>query len=244
MYFFDKTTERLVSYVLQNNAEGAIAILKEGNFHKNILTDLRVCRKTLPLYKLSVCNRILLFEDSDWSDSVMPLIEYNRKSCQQMLDFWKYEYGYPVDEDFDFSAYADGCGHFRFRDYEELFDASLDELVAMGYDRDEVEFCYAVLVYDADLIKKHIALKTNPNVFISGEKAPGTGNRYDGSSYGALSSCDDFYYDAVIHYGVIDCWTANQNKNDISVGSYHVLNLLQSAAYFRLGKQLKMLENK
>ena len=33
MYFFDKTTERLVSYVLQNNAEGAIAILKEGNFH-------------------------------------------------------------------------------------------------------------------------------------------------------------------------------------------------------------------
>ena len=36
MYFFDKTTERLVSYVLQNNAEGAIAIL----WNKDIATDV------------------------------------------------------------------------------------------------------------------------------------------------------------------------------------------------------------
>ena len=35
MYFFDKTTERLVSYVLQNHAEGVIAIL----WNKDITTD-------------------------------------------------------------------------------------------------------------------------------------------------------------------------------------------------------------
>ena len=239
MYFFDKTTERLVSYVLQNNAEGAIAILKEGNFHKNILTDLRVCRKTLPLYKLSVCNRILLFEDSDWSDPVISLIEYNRKSCQQMLDFWKYEYGYPVDEGIDFSMYADGCARFKRWDYEELFDADLDELVRMGYNKDEVEFCYAVLVYDAELIKKHIALKTNPKVYVSGELAPGTGFRNDGTSYSALFSCFDFHYDAVVHYGMIDYLTGNEISKEQSVRGDNVLNLLQAAAYLRLREQLK-----
>ena len=128
-----------------------------------------------------------------------------------------------------------------FPDYEELFDADLDELVRMGYNKDEVEFCYAVLVYDAELIKKHIALKTNPKVYVSGELAPGTGFRNDGTSYSALFSCFDFHYDAVVHYGVIDYWTGNEINKEQSVRGDDVLNLLQAAAYLRLGKQLKTL---
>ena len=243
MYFVDDTTQKLVMYVLQNNAEGAIAILKEGNFHKNILTDLRTCRNILPLYKLSICNRILLFEDSDWSESILPLIEYNRKTCQQLLNFWKSEYGFPIDDDIDFSTYANGCAHFKCWDFEDLFDATIDKLIAMGYNKDEVEFCYGVLTYDTELLSKHIALKTNPNVFISGELPPGTGKRNDGTSYSALSSCLDFHYDAVIYYGVIDYWKGNMNKNEKqSVRDDDVLNLLQAAAYFRLGKQLKNID--
>ena len=123
----------------------------------------------------------------------------------------------------------------------DKFDADLDELVRMGYNKDEVEFCYAVLVYDAELIKKHIALKTNPKVYVSGELAPGTGFRNDGTSYSALFSCLDFHYDAVVYYGVIDYWTGNEINKEQSARGDNVLNLLQAAAYLRLGKQLKTL---
>lgn len=56
---------------------------------------------------------------------------------------------------------------------EDLLDGDLDTLKAMGYDEDEVEFCYAVLTYKADLIQKHLGLRTNPDVYISALHAPG-----------------------------------------------------------------------
>lgn len=42
----------------------------------------------------------------------------------------------------------------------------MDKLVGMGYDKNEVELCYAVLTYNVELLKKHLGLKTNPDVFI------------------------------------------------------------------------------
>ncbi len=114
----------------------------------------------------------------------------------------------------------------------------MDELVALGYDKDEVEFCYAVLTYKPDLIQKHIALRTNPNVYISGDIPPGTGYASDGESYNALVFCNTVYCDAFDCYGYGAFWE-NTLKRPAEV--HDVLLLIETAAYRDLEVKLKSL---
>ena len=59
----------LVALVMQNQAEKVIDLLESGNVDTKILNDIGCCSSPLPLYKLSLCNAILL-EDDNWSKSL------------------------------------------------------------------------------------------------------------------------------------------------------------------------------
>lgn len=121
---------------------------------------------------------------------------------------------------------------------ESLLDGNLEELVALGYDKDEVEFCYAVLTYKSDLIQKHIALRTNPDVYISANIPPGMGSATDGESYNALVCCNTFYRDAFDCYGLGTFWENTQTQR-VEVRDVHLL--LEAAAYQDLENKLMSL---
>ena len=227
----------LVSLVMQNQAEKVIDLLESGNVDTKILNDIGCCSSPLPLYKLSLCNAILL-EDDNWSKSFLPIVERNRKGCKTLLDYWDKRWNYPVHIPVDFFDYQDECAHFKDWDIDELLDANLDELVALGYNKDEVELCYAVLTYKLDLIRTHIILRTNPNVYISGDIPPGTGYASDGESYNALTFCNTVYCDAFDCYGLAAFWESEQIEQAIVRDVYL---LLEAAAYRDLEIKLKSL---
>lgn len=118
-----------------------------------------------------------------------------------------------------------------------LLDGNLDDLIALGY-KDEVELCYAVLTYELGLIKKHIALQTNPNVYISGDIPPGTGYASDGESYNALVFCNTVYCDAFDCYDLTAFW---ENEQIQPIEKSDVYLLLEAAAYRDLEIRLKSL---
>ena len=166
----DKLLDPLVTLVLQNDADRVIAQIETGDFDPKVLEDVGCCDHPLPLYKLSVCSYIYLALP-EWVERMQPLIDRNLEGCRRLLDYWASK-GYPVHEPMDFENYAPYCAPYGDCDYEDFFDVELDDLVAMGYDRNEAEMCYAVLSYKPDLIEKHLCLRTNPNVYISGECSP------------------------------------------------------------------------
>lgn len=67
-----------------------------------------------------------------------------------------------------FFEYQYECAHFKDWDMEELLYGDMNELTALGYDENEIEFCYAVLTYKSDLIQKYIKMQINPDVYIFG----------------------------------------------------------------------------
>jgi hypothetical protein len=92
---FDKKTNELLSHVMQNHAEKAISILELGDFNQAILEDIGCGSQKLPLYKVSVCNAIILSNDN-WDRSFLPVVRENRKQCHTLLMFWEERYGYNV----------------------------------------------------------------------------------------------------------------------------------------------------
>lgn len=230
----------LVALVMQNQAEKVIDLLESDVIDTRILNDIGCCSSPLPLYKLSLCNAILL-DDDNWSKSFLPVVERNRKGCKTLLDYWEKRWNCPVDCPVNFFDYQDVYTYYRDWDIDELLDGTMDELVALGYDKDEVEFCYAVLTYKPDLIQKHIALRTNPNVYISGDIPPGTGYASDGESYNALVFCNTVYCDAFDCYGYGAFWE-NTLKRPAEV--HDVLLLIETAAYRDLEVKLKSLLSK
>ena len=227
----------LVALVMQNQAEEVIDLLESDVIYTRILNDVGCCSSPLPLYKLSLCNAILL-DDDNWSEGFLPVVERNRQGCKALLDYWNKRWNYPVNRPMNFSDYQDACAHFKDWDIDEVLDGTMDELVALGYDKNEVEFCYAVLTYKPYLIQKHIALRTNPNVYISGDIPPGTGYASDGESYNALAFCNTVYCDAFDCYGLAAFWENTQIQT-VEVSDVHLL--LETAAYKDLETRLKSL---
>lgn len=227
----------LVSWVMQNQAEKVIGLIESGNVDTKFLNDIGCCSSPLPLYKLSLCNAILL-DDDNWSEGFLPVVERNRQGCKTLLDYWDKRWNYPVHVPMVFGDYQDECAHFKDWDLDELLDGNLDELVALGYNKDEVELCYAVLTYKLNLIKKHIVLRTNPNVYISGGIPPGTGYASDGESYNALAFCNTVYCDAFACYGLAAFW-GNKPIKQVIVRDVHLL--LEAAAYRDLEIKLNSL---
>lgn len=227
-------SDSLVSSVMQNQAEKAIGLLESGRLDIRFLDNIGRCKNPLPLYKLSLCNAILLDNDN-WAESFLPVVERNRQGCKTLLDYWEKRWDCPVSHPMDFSDYQEECAHFKGWNMENLLDGNLEELVALGYDKDEVEFCYAVLVYKSDLIQKHIALRTNPDVYISANIPPGTGYATDGESYNALVCCNTFCCDAFDCYGLGTFWE-NAQIQRVEVRDVHLL--LEAAAYQDLENKL------
>ena len=235
-YCLRRNLNELISCVVQNHADEAIAIIESGEFDESVLTDLKCCENPLPLYKLSMCNEILL-RDGSWSEYFFPVVEQNREGCRKLLDFWKYACGYPVDVPIDFGTYRSECAHFKGWDLEDLLDGTVDELVMLGYDRNEVELCYAVLTYRPDLIEKHIGWRTNPDIYVSGSRPPGRGEYGDGDSYNALVSCGEFYHDALFIYQSSVFWEHGKDVLPVNVRDVHLF--LEAAAYCDLERRLR-----
>ena len=92
--------DELVALVMQNNAEQVIHLIESGNFGKSLLEDVGCCEYPLPLYKLSLCNMILLDTDG-WRSDILPIVEQNRQNCRLLLDYWRTRWNYPVDVPMD-----------------------------------------------------------------------------------------------------------------------------------------------
>ena len=73
----------LVSLVMQNKAEKVIDLLETESVDMRILNDIGCSKYPLPLYKLSLCNAILLDSDN-WSESFLPVLEKRRLKAGQM----------------------------------------------------------------------------------------------------------------------------------------------------------------
>lgn len=237
---FDKKTNELLSHVMQNHAEKAISILESGDFNQAILEDIGCINQKLPLYKVSVCNAIILDND-DWSRSFLPVVRENRKQCYTLLMFWKDKYGFDVERPMDFENYQKCCGHFVDWDMEDLLEGDLDKLVGMGYDKNEVELCYAVLTYNVKLLKKHFFLRTNPDVFILGDYFPDDARQHSSECYNALHFCSTIISDALSLYGLASFYESQfvvpTRVRDIEI-------LLQTAAYTDLQNKFKYSSNR
>lgn len=233
--------DSLVSLVMQNQAEKVIDTIESGSIDLRFLNDIGCCEHSLPLYKLSLCNAILL-DNNNWAKSFLSVVERNREGCKALLDYWERRWNYPVNRPMNFSDYQEECAHFdEWWDMEVLLDGNLEELVALGYNKNEVELCFAVLTYKSDLIQKHIALRTNPDVYISGNIPPGTGFAGDGECYNALDCCNTFYCDAFDCYGLSSFW---ENTQILLAKVRDVHLLLEAAAYQDLENKLKPLSVK
>lgn len=237
-YDLQANLDYLVLLVMQNKAEKVIDLIDSGRFNQNLLEDIGCCESSLPLYKLSLCNAILL-DSGGWSKEVLPIVERNRLGCKNLLDYWAGQWKCPINVPLDFETYQSECAHFKDGNMEDLLGGNLNELIALGYDENEVEFCYAVLTYKYDLIQKHIKMRTNPDIYISGTIPFGYGNLEDGESYNALDCYNIFYCDAFDCYGLRAFWSDIQIR-EVRVRDVHLL--LEAAAYCDLEKKLQMLK--
>ena len=232
---FDKRTEILLSHIVQNNAKEAIAILKSGDFSRRILEDIGGFEAPLPLYKITVLNSIIL-SDKKWNEWFIPVVEDNRKEIKIIKDFFEEEYKYSMNDSFNFSDYKE-CAHYHDWDIEDLLEGSLDQLEAKGYNRNEAELCYATLTYDIPILEKHIALQTNPDVYISYNFSPNDDSSdMKINSYNAYDFCYDVVEDAFSCY----CLGAFYKKKEpIPVRKTDINTILQCAAYHCLSKQFE-----
>lgn len=228
----DKRLDPLVTLVLQNDAERVIAQIESGDFDPKVLEDVGCCDSPLPLYKLSVCSYIYLASPG-WVKEVQPLIDQNLEGCRRLLDYWE-RMGYPVREPMDFESYAPYCARFRDCTFEDLFDVPMDRLIAMGYDRDEAEMCYAVFTYKPDLIEKQVQLRTDPRVYIDGELLPSEADESNG--WCALEACWYSIDDAVMIDDIGSFW---KRERGLSAYCSHVYALLKAAAYCEVDDKLR-----
>lgn len=70
----------LIALVMQNHAEKVIDLLESDVIDTRILNDIGCCSSPLPLYKLSLCNAILL-DDDNWSERFLPVVERKTRMC-------------------------------------------------------------------------------------------------------------------------------------------------------------------
>ena len=227
---FDTNTEYLLTCVLQNRTEEVIHIVRSQNFDRQVLTDIGCFEHPFSLYKLTLCNVILTNTDMGWKEPYQSLMAQHNEYGQKLLQFWKDEFGFPIESGMDFENYPE-CAHFIDWDIEDLLDGNLYELEAMGYDRDEAELCYAVLTYQVPLLLKHLKHGTNPNVYVSGLIEPKKASIRDGESYNALAKCIEIPMDIFEYYGL---GAVFWGKGIPTVTPILMKYVLEAAAYIQL----------
>lgn len=232
----DKTQD-LLSCILQNKADQAIAILDSDNYNKDILKDVGAFINPLPLYQLTVCQAILL-DSNDWNVDVVPTVERNRKECDKLLKYWADKFHYPVGEKMDFMPYEDEFGEFSGRPFEAIFGREEGELEEQGCNPDEVLLCYGVLIHDTPMLKEQFSKKTNPDVNIPKKVESGPYANAE-VSYNALHACESIISHVFDDLDFIMFWEPNDYL--IHVDAQDIRNLVEGAAYTRLLKELKTL---
>ena len=86
-----------------------------------------------------------------------------------------------------------------------------------------------------------MSLRTNPDVYISGDFTPQSAPLFPHDSYNALIFSYETYCDAIDLYGIFAFYESKQIK---SIGHYEIETLLQAAAYYELyNKLLQISEN-
>lgn len=245
-------TGKLISLVLANRADEAIAILEEGDFDKDILDDLFLFSEfggadpepfALPLYIITRANEIYFFHDG-FKDFIMPVVKRNREGITKLLKYWKSK-GYPVEDTVHFENYRELVAHFPYDgddDWDYLLGGSLSQLVENGYDENEAKMCMALLTYDKHEIDHQIELGTNPDVWISGDIQSEDCNAYDGMN--GLDTAYNSVMDAQICYGNWHYWESNPGYELEPVGYYQIRGLLGAAAYEQLIPTLERLARK
>lgn len=243
------TTEQLVSLVLANRAEEAIAILEEGNFDKDILNDIFLFAEfggedpapfPLPLYLITQANEVYFGHD-DFRDEIMPVVYRNQEGIEKLLQYWK-EKGYPVDEPIRFGNYREECAHFIYGDEDDwdyLLDGSLMQLKEKGYDENEVKMCMALLTYDKPEIDRQIAIGTNPDVWISADCRPEDCN--SGIGMNGLTTAYDSVSDAQICYNDWHYWESKPGDKLIPPDYNQIRGLFCAAAYEQIIPTLERL---
>lgn len=227
--------------VLSNRTDEAIAVLESGAYDERLLEDIALGRFTrpLPLYMLTMINDVW-FSSGKWAGFYIPTVERNRREIARMKRYWGQRYGYPVGEVPDLSIYEDEVPHFD-KDWtvKDLFDADMDTLIGMGYDRDEVEMCYAILVYDKPTIDKHIAKGTNPDVYICGDFPPDKAKDFPSDSYSGISACENPLDDVQICYGTDNFFELPEDGKIRPFTWEQIRGLIRGAAYTQLLDRLE-----
>lgn len=242
------TTSKLVSLVIANRANEAIAIIENGDFDKAIFDDiLQFCdfgnnesQCKLPLYMLTLANEIY-FENDDFRESIMPIVFRNRDGINVLKNYWE-SMGFPINSGINFSDYKEYVQYFLEcddDDIEYLLDGTLEELITKGYDVNEVKFCCALLTYDKKEIDRQVSLGTNPNVWISANVYPQDCDSHEGMN--GLSTAYDSVSDAQICYGLWAYWESNEGENLPNADWATIRGLLGAAAYEQLIPQLEKL---
>lgn len=245
-------TAQLVSLVLANRAEEAIAILEEGDFDKDILENLFDFEEfgsyepesfALPLYLITKANDSY-FSHDDFRDFIMPVVYRNRKGATKLLEYWKSQ-GYPIEAPIHFENYRDLVAHFPYgdeNDWDYLLDGSISQLIEKGYDENEARMCMALLTYDKPEIDRQIRLGTNPDVWISGDVRAeicdeSTGMNGLSTSYDSVSDAqicfDDWYY-----------WESDPDDELRPANYNQIRGLFCAAAYEQLIPTLERLVGK
>lgn len=80
-----------------------------------------------------------------------------------------------------------------------------------------------------------MSLKTNPDVYISGDFAPEDAPSLPHDCYNALKFSYETYCDAISIYGIFVLYESKQVK---PIGHYEIETLLQAAAYYELYNKL------
>ena len=225
---FDERTEKLLSHVTQNHADESINILSSGNFDHSILTDVGCFGNPLPLYKITLCNE-LIFSNTEWHKDFIPTIKEYQAECKKLKTFWHDRYGYDTDTEMDFEPYPE-CAHYMYDEYD-LTIGNLENLLKLGYDRDEVELCHATLVYNYRLLKKHITRRTNPDVWINEDNYPKDAIYLKSDSYNAYEQSATIYWDCFDCYDLLTFYQDNILK---SINKYDLQLVFEAAAYIQL----------
>lgn len=232
-----KHNQILLSHVMQNHADEAIALLKSGDFDHALLENVACSIHPLKLYQISMLYRPLLAHTC-WSKEVLPIIERNREGCDKLLAFWEQHYHYPIHHPFNFTPYEEDCCHMNYlkseSNYDYFFEKSFDALICEGYNANELRLCYATLTFDTKRINELLQQDTNPDVFISGYFPAGTSEEAaDFNGYNALNYCDTIYSDVFNCRGLFD-YLKSETVLEVDSEAMHLL--LAAAAYDALEK--------
>ena len=241
----------LIALVVANRADEAIALMEHGEYDRSVLTDIRRLEEFAPsevscynriesplgLYQITQANKVY-FSCDTWSDKALPSVEKIRLQIARLERYWD-KLGLPVYEPIDFRKFKNLCQHFCDDwSFEDLFDGTEEELVALGYDRNEVKMCYALLLYDKDEIERQIALGTNPDVGITGEFPPPV-NKHD--FYCGLEAAENSLFDVCIVYDLWYYWNSLPGTDLHPIDREILHGLFGAAAYSELLPRLRKL---